>query len=108
MESYEERRARTPAPGSKKIQFIANKKLLDAIESLGVSRNRSATVRMLLWLGIEQYKLNNLSGNTTARKRKESVAERKAWLDAEAARRVAEKQERYVPVLVSLNFEEDD
>lgn len=108
METYEQRRARPPAPGSKKIMFIANKKLVDAIESLGASRNRSAAIRMLLWLGIEQYKLNYLSRDTTGKKRKEAVAERKARLEAEAARRKALEQGRIVPLLVPLDFEDDD
>lgn len=108
MESYEARRARPPAPGSRHYRFLANAKLASEIESLAEGKNKSAILRMLVWLGLEQYKLNGMTGKSTGKKRKANAELQKAQAESEQARREYQKAGLAVPLLVPLDFDDDD
>lgn len=90
----------------------------------------AGTLRKILYMGLDAYDLNQLEGNTTAKKARAAAEQRRAKAEATAAQREAEKRRKQeakaarqgkskdaskaqqsaaqVPLLVPLEFADED
>lgn len=97
-------------PNTRQFCVRCNSALTAEIEALAAERRRSYsnTIRTLLYLGLETYRTNGLSGIKSGSKRKLVAAELTAKAEAQAAYDEAQRHGRVVPLLVPLDFEDDD
>lgn len=75
--------------------FVTNHVLQNIVIDIANSRRESisGTIRMLLYLGVEKYNLNNKTGITTSAKRQQDSAVKEAEANAIAAKRKSSKRQ---------------
>lgn len=87
---------RTPEGKNKLLQVVCNPKLFNQLIDIKEFRRTTLadTVRLLLYIGIEQWNINDTAGRNTGAKRKADVAQRKAEAQAIQAQRIAEQERK--------------
>jgi hypothetical protein len=93
-------------PDAREFKFAASPALAKKIVDISTKRFRSmsSTIRMLLYLGIEEYELAELSGNPTKAKREQELCLRRARAEADAAQRERRKRGENSPALTPVLF----